>query len=195
MKRIYLPVIAAGLILGSLAAYAEGIFPDYPTVGEASRCTATSTGPTGQVCTTTVPAGPTAVTGLEKIPADTKIAGGSQPQTVLMSMRALNAAPLTYTLCTSATCGTFVLGNNSGGILFDYTTTITSATVQAPPAPMDGQQVTIAATYTISTLAFTANTGQTLSVTTPTVLTASTTVPQGYSFQYVASTKKWYRIR
>ena len=47
----------------------------------------------------------------------------------------------------------------------------------------------------IASLTVTANTGSTLSVTTPTVLTASTTVPQGYQFMYVASTTKWYRIR
>ena len=32
-------------------------------------------------------------------------------------------------------------------------------------------------------------------VSTPTVLTASTTVPQGYEFLYKSSSLKWYRIR
>lgn len=189
-------LLVAGFCAAMFAtvAYAQGLFPTLPIVGGSSFCGGFATGTSGQVCTTTVPAGPTATTGDETIPADTNLASGRAPQSVAMSMRALNAAPITYNLCAAAACGTVTIGNNSGGVLFDYTTTITSATVNLPVSPMDGQRVTIASPYTITTLAVVAGAGTSLAVTTPTVLTASTTVPQGYEFMYVASTTKWYKV-
>lgn len=193
MKLIrYSGLVAVASVAAIAYAFAAGMFPGYPIVGGASYCG--GYGGDGTVCVTTAPAGPTALTGNELIPADTKLSSGAAPQTVLLPPRAINGAPITYYLCTSATCGTQTIGNNSGGILLDYSTTITSATVNLPVAPMDGQRVYIMAPYTISTLAVVAGAGTTLAVTTPTVLTASTTVPQGYAFMYVASTTKWYRV-
>lgn len=189
MKRLGIAAIALTII--SSAVLAAGLFLGYPIVGGASYCSTT----VNATCTNTVPAGPTAVTGNELVPADTELAAGRNPQTVLLSMRALNAAPVTYNLCAGAACGSVTVANNSGGILFDYSTTIDSATVVTPLSPMDGQRFVIASPYTITSLTVTANTGSTLSVTTPTVLTASTTVPQGYEFMYVASTAKWYKVR
>lgn len=193
--------LMAGLVLAAATAslaFGAGLWPDFPSVGGASRCAGSSVagvpGTTAQ-CTSTVPAGPTAVTGNEMVPADTGLASGQAPQTVLLSMRALNAAPISYNLCAAAACGSFTVGNNSGGVLLAYTTTIDSATVVTPAAPMDGQRFSISADHTITSLTVTANTGSSLSVTTPTVLTASTTAPQGYEYMYVASTTKWYRIR
>lgn len=188
-------LVAVALASAISLAYAAGYFPGFPIVGGASYCAGYSTGTAGQVCVTTAPAGPTATTGNELIPADTQLSQGQAPQTVYLPLRALRAAPLTYTLCAAAACGSVTVGNNSGGILFDYSTTIDSATVVTPASPMDGQRFEIAAPYTITSLTVTANTGQTLAVTTPTVLTASTTVSQGYAFQYVASTAKWYKVR
>lgn len=163
----------------------------FPIVGGASY----SCGSVNAVSNCTIAAGPTAVTGNELIPADTGLTSGRNPQTVVMSMRALNAAPVTYNLCAAAACGSVTVGNNSGGVQFDYSTTIDSATVVTPLSPMDGQRFVISSPYTITSLTVTANTGSTLSVTTPTVLTASTTVPQGYEFMYVSSTAKWYKVR
>ena len=185
--------ISAVLATASLA-YASGNYSSLPIVGGASFCNAQSTFSGGQGCQQTIPAGPPSVTGMELVPADTNTGGEAPPQTVVMSMRSLNAAPITYNLCAAAACGTVVVGNNSGGVLFDYTGTITSATVTLPASPMDGQMIIVASPYTITSLTVGANTGQTLAVTTPTVLTASTTVPQGYKFMYVASNAKWYRI-
>jgi hypothetical protein len=186
---------AAILAVGAGLAFAAGQFQGWPIVGGASYCSSYSTGTTGQVCNVTVPAGPTVPTGAEVIPADTGLASGQSPQTVLFSLRALNAAPVSYNLCAAAACGSFTVGNNSGGVLLAYSTTIDSATVVTPASPMDGQRFSISADHTITSLTVTANTGSSLSVTTPTVLTASTTVPQGYEFMYVASTTKWYRVR
>lgn len=189
LKRMVL--IAAATLL-SVSAFAQTTFvPNFPIVGGSSYCSSTVNG----TCVNTVPAGPTAVTGNEFVPADTSLTQGANPSSVKMSMRALNAAPVTYNLCAAAACGSVTVGNNSGGILFDYSTTIDSATVVTPLSPMDGQRFVIASPYTITSLTVTANTGSTLAVTTPTVLTASTTVPQGYEFMYVSSTAKWYKVR
>ena len=189
MKKIL--VILAVSIAALGGAYAAGMFSGLPIVGSSSYCNSY----TNNVCSQTIAAGPTATTGNELIPADTQLSQGRTPQTVYMSMRALNAAPVTYNLCAAAACGSVTVGNNAGGILFDYSTTIDSATVVTPLAPMDGQRFVIASPFTITSLTVTANTGSTLAVTTPTVLTASTTVSQGYEFMYVASTAKWYKVR
>lgn len=189
MKKIYAAVL--GLALFSGMAVAAGLWFGLPIIGGASYCSTL----VNNSCTNTVPAGPTAVTGSELIPADTQLSQGRSPQTAYLSMRAINAAPLSYNLCAAAACGSFTVGDNSGGVLLSYSTTIDSATVVTPLTPMDGQQFSIAADHTITSLTVTANTGTTLSVTTPTVLTASTTAPQGYAFRYVASTAKWYRVR
>lgn len=187
-KRISLAIFAL-LVTGFAMA---GMYnTTFPIIGGSSYCGST----VNATCVTTIVAGPTAVTGSELVLADTGLASGQNPQTALLSMRALQAAPITYYLCTAAACGSNTIGNNSGGILLDYTTTITSATVVTPASPMDGQRFKIASPYTITSLTVTANTGQTLSVTTPTVLTASTTTPQGYEFTYVSSTAKWYRVQ
>lgn len=179
--------------LGALA-HAAGYFPNFPIVGGASYCGGYSTGTSGQVCTTTVPAGPTATPSGTLIPADTGLSQGRSPQTVSLPLRAIGAAPITYTECAAAACGSITVANDSGGVLLSYSTTIDSATVVTPASPMDGQIIRIAADHTVTSLTVSANTGQSLAVTTPTVLTASTTAPQGYSFMYVASTTKWYRI-
>lgn len=180
-----------GLVAFTGIALGLGNWFGLPIIGGASYCSTTVNGS----CTQTVPAGPTAVTGSELVPADTQLSQGRSPQTAYLSMRALNAAPITYNLCAAATCGTVQVGDNAGGVLLDYSTTITSATVNLPLLPMDGQQVSIASAFTVSTLAVTATgTGQSLAVTTPTVLTASTTVPQGYKYVYVAASLKWYRV-
>lgn len=72
----------SALVVASAAALAAGNFGTYPIVGGASFCSGYSTGSSGQVCVSTVPAGPTALTGAEAIPADTGLASGQQPQTV-----------------------------------------------------------------------------------------------------------------
>lgn len=188
IKRI-LTAIGLTLIAGVAVA---GIWnTTYPIVGGASFCSSL----VNNVCQTTIAAGPTAVTGNETIPADTNLSQGRAPQTVNMSMRALNAAPITFVTCAAAACGSNTIGNNAGGIMLAYSTTIDSATVVTPLSPMDGQRFSISADHTVSSLTVTANTGSSLSVTTPTVLTASTTVPQGYEYYYAASTTKWYRVR
>lgn len=102
--------LLAAAIAGSSIAYAAGLFPGFPIVGGASYCngvsgTGSGTGSStfsttpgaqfgqGQVgqsgtfanpCISTVSAGPPVQTGMELVPADTQLASGQQPQTVLL---------------------------------------------------------------------------------------------------------------
>jgi hypothetical protein len=80
MKRIALAALAtASFVTVALAAGQNSLLP---IVGQPSYCGGQSTGPTGQVCTTTVPAGPSALTGNEISGFDTGFPNGQQPQTI-----------------------------------------------------------------------------------------------------------------
>lgn len=180
---------AVALLAVTLTAHAAGMWSNLPVVGGAAYC-ALYAGD-GTTCVGNVPAGPSVITGNEKIPADTLLPNGQSPQTVKMSMQSLNLLP---SVLLTGVSQTYTVPNNVGTVVLSHTTTITSAAITAPAAPVDQQTVTIAADHTVTTFSFVANSGQTLAVTTPTVLTASTTGPAGYKFQYFASTAKWYRI-
>lgn len=186
LKRISYAFISL-LAIGGLA-FGAGAFFGYPIVGNAAYCATT----VNAVCTQTIPAGPVTLTGNELIPADTQLSGGISPQTVSIPSDLLGG--YTTVLYTGVSI-TQTVADNITNVVLSHSTTITDATITAPANPIDGQRVKIGADHTVSTFAFVANTGQTLSVTTPTVLTASTTVPQGYEFIYVASTAKWYRMQ
>ena len=105
--------LAAGVFLAALGglAWGAGYWSTLPIVGGSSFCAAvvgsgpTQLGQTGQgagtpatggpatYCAQTVPAGPPALTGNELIPADTGLAGGAPPQTVVIPSGALASAP------------------------------------------------------------------------------------------------------
>ncbi len=164
----------------------------YPIVGGARRCVSTVNG----VCSSYIAAGPTSITGNELVPADTQLTGGQQPQTVLLSMASLNSLPTSYQAITAGSAFyTYTVPNTTGRIIFTASGTISDERVTAPAAPIDGQKVYVSSTHTITAFQFIANTGQTLAVATPTVLTASTTVPQGYKWVYRASNTTWYRVQ
>lgn len=201
-RKIKMALAGLALIATSTYLYAAGMFSSYPIVGGAATCANFATNPTtGAVLTTcngpTIPAGPTIVTGNELIPADTQLASGQTPQTVRLSMASLQALPYVYRLVAAGTAAdTVTMSNTTGTLVYDVATgPITSATVTLPAAPIDGQTALISSSKTITTFAVVANTGQTLAVTTPTVLTASTTAPQGYKFLYRSTDKKWYKIQ
>lgn len=196
MKRFRLLALSAAVILsGTVLAYAAGLWPTYPIVGSAAFCAGQSTGVTSQVCTTTVPAGPTIVTGNELIPADTAKAGGSQPQTVRLSMGSLNALPITVQTITTV-APTVSAANNSGGVLFHSGATITTASIWLPQSPIDGQQYAVATDRTISTLTMSAgaltmaNTGLVTGIT-PTVVPGSS----GVRYLYNLALGTWFRIQ
>lgn len=188
-KKIGLTLFALATICGVATAQ---MWSNFPQVGGAAYCITYVNG----VCQQTVPAGPSVVTGNETIPADTNLSNGRSPQTVKMSLASLNANPLTFqTITPGSAFYAYTLANTSGGIVFSASGTISDARVTAPAAPIDGQQVLIGSSHTVTALQFIANTGQTLAVTTPTVLTASTSAPQGYKWVYHAADAKWYRLQ
>lgn len=90
MARSRLRSLGVGLLaaaVASTAVYAAGLFPGFPIVGGASYCTSQSTAGvpgTAAVCNSTAPAGPPSITGNELIPADTGLASGQSPQTVVI---------------------------------------------------------------------------------------------------------------
>lgn len=170
---------------------AAGLWPDFPIVGGASYCASTSTGVSGQVCTVTVPAGPTALTGAETVPADTNLAQGQPPQTVKVPVSTLasgayaNVSPLTGT--------SVVIPNNVSNYLITPAGTIAALTVTMPSAPTDGQVVRISSSQTVTALTLNGAAGQTIS-NAPTAITISTTATYGYAFLYQRSSKTWFRL-
>ena len=202
MKRKLIVSLAfVGTIGLTTLAFAAGLWPDFPIVGGATYCAGTSASATGTIigivtgCPNQVPAGPTVVTGNEQIPADTRLAGGAAPQTVLIPMASLNALPIQFFTATTAAAYNVSAANNSGGVCFNGTGTMTAANVTLPASPIDGQQYRICANATITTVTVTPGVGATLAQTTPTVLTASATVPEGYAFIYHAATTSWFRLQ
>ena len=211
LKRYRSAAIAvAALLVTSGIVYAAGNYSTYPIVGGASFCASTvgvngqagstgqgggSAGTNGAYCAQTVPAGPSGVTGSELVPADTGLAGGAPPQTVVLQMANLNALPINFTTVLSQTVTTVTAQNLSGGVILHSTNTMTSVTVNLPPAPVDGQQFRIAADQTVSTLVVSSNTFGVTIANKPTVLTASTTAPMGYVYEWNAANTQWTRLQ
>lgn len=192
------------LLIGSLVLLAsfgialaqQGAFPNYPIQGGAAYCSSTTNG----VCTNTVPAGPTTVTGLEQVPANTEKANGASPQNVLLPAQILNILPLTWqtvTIGPSVTAATPISASNvQGGIFYIASGTITAANITLPLNAYDQQQFRISANRTITTLSVSAPAGDTMGASAqPTVLTASTTTAFGYMWAYHKATKVWQRFQ
>lgn len=90
MRKLHLAWLAASLaVVVPLVALAAGSFSTLPQVGQPSFSSGTSTGAAGQVSGPSVPAGPSFLTGLEVVPADTNIAGGASPQSVTIPVTML----------------------------------------------------------------------------------------------------------
>lgn len=218
LKRARSAAIAvSALILTSGILYAAGNYSTYPIVGGSAFCVSTvgvngqagntgqgggAAGTNGAYCAQTVPAGPPIVTGTELIPADTGLAGGAPPQTVVLSLASLNALPIPVTTVTTnpqtvaanpLAGGAFLhLGSGSG-----VGTVMTAVTVDLPAAPIDGQQFAVSADAVVTTLTMTAlnlPAGVTIS-NNPTVVTPSTTVAYGYRFRYSAALNAWTRLQ
>lgn len=184
LKRISLGLFAV-LMVGAIAAVA-GIWNNFPVVGGARYCITY----VNNVCQQYVPAGPTTLTGNETIPMDTNLSQGRAPQTVIVSSSLLGG--YTTALYSGATISQ-TMADNVTNVILSHSTTITSASIAAPPNPINGQRVKIGADHTVSTFAFTINSGQALAAATPTVITASTTGSQGYEWIFYNGT--WYRMQ
>ena len=202
MKRIALGL--AALVAVVSIAFAAGQFAGLPIVGGASYCQGQSTGTTGQVCTVTVPAGPTIVTGNELIPADTQLANGAMPQTVYLSLASINALPYVYNVPANAT--TVTVAATTGKLILNPAGTLTTLGVSLPAAValVDGQTFELSSSQTLTALTIGLGTGTTMS-NTPTALTISTTAAYGYRWLFhvtastaatgLPSTGVWYRLQ
>jgi hypothetical protein len=210
-------MIAAGVLaVISTAAISAGNWSTLPQVGMSSFCASTTSGfglPTAQgpygvvpgstqgtsssICGQTVPAGPSALTGSELVPADTQISNSSPPQTVSVPMPLFDAGVMYYlsgqtTPFSGATI--YALPNNVNDILIDPTTTVSQLSLTMPTSPLNGQKLHITSSHTISALAVNGATGQTV-VSGPTALTVSTTGAFGYTYIWYANTASWYRLQ
>ena len=185
----------AAIAIGGIASAQLGFFgPNLPIVGGASY----SCGQVNGVSNCTVPAGPTVLTGSETVPANTNLSQGRSPQQVLLSMAVLKALPLTFVTVTTPPAG-ISASNISGGVVYTSATTITSANITLPLNAINNQQYRIGSNQTITTLSVQAAAGDSIAANTaPTVLTASTTVADGYAFvcdRTVATTCVWKRLQ
>jgi hypothetical protein len=210
MLKRYLLVAGFAVTIASTAVYAAGNYSAYPIVGGSSFCLSTvgvngqqgntgqgggSAGVAGSYCAQTVPAGPTILTGTELIPADTGLAGGAPPQTVVITPASLNALPPQFTVGSAAGAQTITLGNLVGSLIITGTGALSSTTVVLPPNPIDGQQLAVSANQTIATFSLSAPVGFSQDAKAqPTALTPSTTGSYGYRIIYHAANTTWYRL-
>lgn len=194
MRALTLALIGL-LALAGASFSQQGAFPNYPIVGASSYCSSYTNG----VCTNTVPAGPTVLTGNEQIPANTELANGQSPQNVLITPASLGANPVTFvTVANTGNPSAISSSNLSGGVVFVGTVTITQANITLPSSPINGQQFVLSSNRTITTLVVTAASGDAIaSNTNPTILTASTTISNGYRFicRLVSGVCTWSRLQ
>ena len=204
-------------VLAAPLAYALGMWPTLPIVGEGSFCASTVSGvtlPSGQgpygvvpgstqgngasICGQTVPAGPTALTGGELVPADTELANGGAPATVtiptpLMASGAYLAdvEPITIT--------TQTIPNNINTYELVTTNTLAALSLTFPSSPLNGQILRVGSVKTITAFTPLANTtvnsGQLITGTLPTALTPSATAAVGYAWIYDGPISTWLRIQ
>lgn len=191
MKRTIFAALGL-LAFVAMPVYAAGLWPDLPIVGGAAYCGSTSTGANGSpVCNNTVPAGPSALTGNEFVPADTALASGQPPQTVKVPMSSIASGAYAVVVATAGS--TVTIPNNITNYVLNPAATLATLTVVMPSAPYDGQVVRVSSSQTVTALTLNGNTGQTVS-NSPTALTISTTANYGYAFVYQASSSKWFRL-
>jgi len=195
MKLIRYFAGATLLIGATVTAYAAGMFTNLPIVGGAAYC-ALFAGD-GVTCAANVPAGPTALTGNERIPADTQLSGGASPQTVLVPS-SLFATGAMQVVTTNAS----VVVANGISSLVSNQGAATIALITLPNAPMDNQVLRIAnagsGILTLTSIAVAAGSGQTIvQGAAPTALaiqTGTTSVLSTIAYQYKLSSKIWYRV-
>lgn len=194
MTKLRMGIAAFALIASVSIAIGQGqgLWPNFPIVGSSSYCASTTNG----VCTSTIPAGPTALTGSESIPANTNLSGGRSPQNVLITPASLNALPMNWVTGGVAANQSISASALTGGAFIISSSTISVANLTLPLGAIDGQEYTFSANRSILALSVTAPAGDTLGTSAgPTALTASTTISFGYRWKYHGSTKVWQRLQ
>lgn len=184
--------VAIGVSFAGLALAA--MFQFFPIVGGSSYCGST----VNNVCVQTVPAGPTALTGNETIPADTNLASGRMPQTVLIKPGTLGAGPTTYVVPLTGESATITnttrrLNINPAGTIAAYTVVFPAATTLTQA---DGQLFGFCTTQIVTSLTVTAGAGTTvLNAPTAMLVPVATGAASCVEWQYRLSNTTWYRVQ
>lgn len=196
MKRIALG-LAALIGMAGLAHAAGQFTPGLPIVGGASYCQGTSTGPSGTpVCTVTVPAGPSALTGSELLGVDTGFSAGAQPQSAAVPMAAMGAGPAQFASPLTATSVT--VSQRSRYLLLTPAGTIAALTVVFPAATLlvDNQVLGLCSTQVVTALTITPGTGTSvLNTVTALAIPPATGSGTCYAWTYRKSNTSWYRVQ
>lgn len=201
MKMRYAALAAvAAMVLAVGGAVGAGYFPNFPIVqGEsycASQVTGTNTaGTTNTICGQTVPAGPSALTGTERVLADLSptTSTGAPPATVSIPV-GLFVGGTPAVIASMVNGGTIAMSPNQGALVMTGNSTVaTATTVTLPAALYDQQRFNLSSNVSFSSL--TVNTPSGYSLTNaPTAMTISATAPYGYSWIFNRATTTWYRL-
>ena len=212
MKTLGLAAVVATSLV--TVAYASGIFQGYPIVGSASFCGSTNSQSTSNTvpgtipsgnCTTTVPTGPTTLTGLEVLPMDTGVANGGGAATVLLPSQSLGTGFGGTTVNTTTGTGqAIVVADGISTYIYAGAGTATFASFKLPPNPMQNQKLCLvdAGTGILTTTSIVVGTtGQTIVGTAVTSIpvqtavgTAGTVTLSTNCWQYTSASKIWYRV-
>jgi|SRR6185312_2291128 len=194
MKLARIGFAVAALVAVTVPAYAAGMFSNLPVVSGAAYC-ALYAGD-GVTCAGNVPAGPTTLTGNERIPADTGLPNGNQPQTVYLDISSLGAGPTQYSV--PVTTNTVTVLPTTRTVIVDPAGTIAALTLQLPAASglVDGQRLNFCSTQVITTLTVTDGAGATAQ-NKPTAMTVplATGAASCVEWVYVTSQTKWFRVQ
>lgn len=204
MKLSRLIAGAVALLGVSTVAFAAGMFNNLPIVGGAAYC-ALYAGD-GTTCVGNVPAGPTALSGNERIPADTGYTGGSSPQTVLIPSTSLaNGYGGTTIATTTGTTDAVVTADGISTYIYAGAGTATYTSFKLPPNPIQNQKFCLvnAGSGILTTTALAVGTsGQSIvqgaAVTSIPVQVASgaqaTVTNAKVCWIYNVSNTSWYRV-
>lgn len=195
MKLTRLTGLLAVALTVSLSglAVAGGMFNNLPIVGGAAYC-ALYAGD-GTTCVGNVPAGPSALTGNEKIPADTQLSNGQSPQTVYVDVSSLGAGPTQYSAPLTGASITVAPGTRQ--VIVEPAGTIAALTLVMPAASglTEGQRFGFCSTQVITALTITDGAGATVQNKATAASVPSATAAGCYQWVYVASQAKWYRVQ
>ena len=192
-----LSLAAVALVACAGIGLAAGNFALWPLLGGASYCGSTN----NQTCVLTIPAGPTAITGLETIPADTNAAQGIQPQTVLVPIMSMGAGGTTINSTTGAQSP--VVANGVNTYIYAGAGVATFTTFTFPSTPSQWQKLCLVnngtGVITLSSL-LVGTAGQVFAGVTPTSLpvmtavgTAGTVTLGTNCWTYNTANTTWYR--
>ena len=191
-KKVLLSTAVAILASAGIAG-ATGIFQGFPVFGVPANTLCQSFGNNG-VCNQYVPAGPTAITGAETIPANTNLANGANPQSIMLTMAAIGALPAVVVSPTAGSNTTIAATTGTLLVVPSGTLATVQFTLPASTGLVDGQTLRISSSQTLTSLTLTAGSGTTIN-NSPTALTISTTGSYGYEFIYNLAATTWYRIQ